>query len=196
MRPFLCPLSRPGISLQGVNLFQDGTRNSCCQSSSEKTNFSNLNKSGLGNIVNGMFPNLHLSKPTTQLLIAFCLLLSGTSLADSLKPFSSDGCSAFPDGTVKQNELWLSCCQKHDFDYWKGGSYQERLASDNALEACVAGVGEPEIALLMLAGVRVGGSPFWPTRFRWGYGWPYPKLYGPLTASELEQVEKLTDKDK
>ncbi|WGL16011.1 hypothetical protein PVT68_14695 [Microbulbifer bruguierae] len=96
---------------------------------------------------------------------------------------------------MEQKDLWLTCCQKHDYDYWKGGTYQERLASDKALEACVAEVGQPEIALLMLAGVRVGGTPFLPTRFRWGYGWPYPRLYGELTPSELEQVMKVTEQE-
>ena len=44
-------------------------------------------------------------------------------------------------------------------------------------------------AALMLAGVRVGGSPFWPTEFRWGYGWPWPRFYGPLDAEEKALVE-------
>jgi hypothetical protein len=126
---------------------------------------------------------------TTFILIA---LLSLPSLADELKPFKSDGCSSFPNGTLEQKELWLSCCQKHDFDYWKGGTYKERLDSDKALESCVSKVGEPEIALLMLAGVRVGGTPFLPTSFRWGYGWPYPRFYGELSPSEIEQVKNLT----
>ena len=111
--------------------------------------------------------------------------------ADSLQPFTSDGCSRFPNGTPWQNELWLECCTAHDLAYWKGGSYQERLDADRKLEACVARVGEPEVALLMLAGVRVGGSPFFPTPFRWGYGWPYPRHYGPLTNEELKQIEEL-----
>ncbi|WDE01880.1 hypothetical protein SG35_014325 [Thalassomonas actiniarum] len=126
------------------------------------------------------------------LVLAIVALISLSSKADTLKPFVSDGCSAFPDGTLEQNELWLSCCYQHDYDYWKGGTYQERLESDKALESCVAKVGEPEIALLMLAGVRIGGTPFLPTKFRWGYGWPYPRLYGKLTESELEQVKNLT----
>ncbi len=117
-------------------------------------------------------------------------LLASSISADTLKPFSSDGCSAFPDGTIAQNELWLSCCRQHDFDYWKGGTYQERFNSDKALKSCVAAVGEAEIALLMLAGVRVGGSPFFPTKFRWGYGWPYPRFYGELTKSERTQIER------
>jgi len=112
--------------------------------------------------------------------------------ADTLKPFTSDGCSAFPDGTLKQEELWLSCCKKHDFDYWKGGTYQQRLQSDIQLKHCVTNVGEPEIAVLMLSGVRVGGTPYLPTSFRWGYGWSYPKMYGELTLDELAQVKKLT----
>ncbi|WP_259397176.1 hypothetical protein [Shewanella sp. SG41-4] len=105
-------------------------------------------------------------------------------MADTLAPFTSDGCSAFPDGTFEQGELWLACCQKHDYDYWKGGSFDERLTSDKALRACVANVGQPQIALLMLAGVRVGGSPYLPTQFRWGYGWSYPRDYGALTNDE------------
>nr|WP_158973001.1 hypothetical protein [Paraglaciecola sp. L3A3] len=108
---------------------------------------------------------------------------------DTLKPFQSDGCSAFPDGTIQHKQLWLSCCQKHDYDYWKGGTYQQRMDSDNRLQACVAAVGEPKIALLMLAGVRVGGTPYLPTKFRWGYGWSYPRFYGPLTAEEQNQVD-------
>jgi len=41
----------------------------------------------------------------------------------------------------------------------------------------------------MLAGVRVGGTPFLPTSFRWGYGRVYPKFYGELTKKELEQIK-------
>jgi len=96
---------------------------------------------------------------------------------DHIKPFTSDGCSAFPNGTPSQQNLWLSCCTVHDKAYWQGGSYQERIDADLALQQCVAAVGEPVIAALMLSGVRVGGSPYWPTSFRWGYGWSYPHGY-------------------
>jgi hypothetical protein len=127
--------------------------------------------------------------PVITLIIGLCNIDS--SYADTLAPFTSDGCSAFPDGTFEQKELWLNCCIKHDYDYWQGGSYQQRLASDNALKSCVANVGQPEIAALMLAGVRVGGTPYLPTKFRWGYGWSYPKFYGSLSAEELVQVNIL-----
>lgn len=117
---------------------------------------------------------------------------TGLALAGELKPFVSDGCSAFPDGTSKQQQLWLKCCTAHDYAYWKGGTYKERLESDVELKNCVARVGEKEVALVMLAGVRVGGSPFFPTKFRWGYGWPYPRMYAPLSEEELDLVKKST----
>lgn len=128
---------------------------------------------------------------TRGTVIAFSVLsaLSGPTSADDLKPFTSDGCSAFPDGTIQQKELWLDCCTAHDYAYWKGGTYQDRVDADIELKDCVAGVENNEIAHLMLAGVRVGGSPFLPTPFRWGYGWSYPKPYGSLNAAELAQIE-------
>jgi hypothetical protein len=126
------------------------------------------------------------------LFASLLFMFSMPGQADRLKPFTSDGCSSFPDGTIEQNTLWLACCEQHDFTYWKGGTYQQRLEADNALKSCVAEVGEPAIALLMLAGVRVGGSPFFPTKFRWGYGWSYPRFYGVLTEEELEQIQSVT----
>ncbi|MCW8962465.1 MAG: hypothetical protein OQL16_01620 [Gammaproteobacteria bacterium] len=109
---------------------------------------------------------------------------------DELKIFTTDGCSAFPDGTIGQKSLWVNCCIRHDLAYWKGGSYDERLAADQALKACVSRVGEPEIANLMLAGVRVGGSPFYPMPYRWGYGWSYLRGYKPLSQQEKVQVKQ------
>jgi hypothetical protein len=118
-------------------------------------------------------------------------LFSVVVSADDIKPFTSDGCSAFPDGTFVQEELWLSCCTAHDYSYWQGGTYEDRLAADQQLQQCVSRVGEPQIAQLMLAGVRVGGSPFFPTSFRWGYGWSYPRFYKALTVEEKEQISAL-----
>ncbi|RTE86968.1 FAD-binding oxidoreductase [Aliidiomarina sp. B3213] len=122
-------------------------------------------------------------------------LCSFSTWAAEIRPFTSDGCSAFPDGTFEQNELWLSCCRGHDYTYWKGGTYDQRVAADEELESCVAQVGEPEIAALMLGGVRVGGTPYLPTRFRWGYGWPYPRGYKALTEDELAQIRALEDSE-
>nr|WP_255771538.1 FAD-binding oxidoreductase [Microbulbifer guangxiensis] len=120
------------------------------------------------------------------------MLLASPIFAEAIAPFTSDGCSAFPDGTLAQQALWLDCCTSHDYAYWKGGTDEERLQADRALQQCVAEVGEPEIAALMLAGVRVGGTPYLPTRFRWGYGWPFPRGYRPLSEAEWRQVEAVS----
>lgn len=132
---------------------------------------------------------------TLKLIPTVLLLFTGHVVqAGELRLFTSDGCSSFPNGTLQQQNLWLQCCVEHDKAYWKGGTYQDRINADQALRQCVAAVGEPEVAQLMLAGVRVGGSPYFPTTFRWGYGWPYPRGYGALTEEESKQVEGLTGK--
>ncbi len=118
------------------------------------------------------------------LLFAFTVPVN----AEKINVFTSDGCSVFPDGTFKQAELWLACCTAHDYAYWQGGTFQAREIADKQLARCVTKVGEPNIATLMLAGVRLGGSPYWPTSFRWGYGWSYPRGYKALTAAEKADI--------
>ena len=81
------------------------------------------------------------------------------------RPFSTDGCSFFPD------DGWRACCERHDMDYWCGGSLLERLRSDLALARCV---GHGPVGILMFLGVRLGGSFLLPTPWRWGFGHPYP----------------------
>jgi hypothetical protein len=117
-------------------------------------------------------------------------LSAGCAASGPLKPFTTDGCSKFPDGMPAHKTLWLSCCTEHDKAYWQGGTYRDRRKADEELRRCVANVGEPGIAALMLAGARVGGSPYWPTRFRWGYGWPWPRGYRALTPAERDQVQQ------
>jgi hypothetical protein len=112
----------------------------------------------------------------------------------TIAPFATDGCSDFPDGTPAHKDLWRKCCVAHDLKYWAGGSVDERMNADLELRVCVRSVGEPAIADLMLAGVRVGGSPWWPTRFRWGYGWPYSNGYSKLNQEETEQVLRQKEK--
>ena len=124
-------------------------------------------------------------------LIVTCLLFSTSAYAEKIDAFTSDGCSAFPDGTFQENELWLACCTNHDVAYWQGGLAEQRLAADNELKQCVAEVGKPNIAKLMLKGVRIGGSPYFPTSFRWGYGWDFFRGYQSLTADEKKQIKAM-----
>ena len=94
------------------------------------------------------------------------------------------------DGTSEYRDLWLHCCRRHDRKYWLGGTKAERWDADIGLRDCVAAVGQPRIAERMLRGVRAGGTPYLPTRFRWGYGWRYLRGYKPLTDSEKNLIEE------
>lgn len=109
-------------------------------------------------------------------ILLFCVIAftAGCSSTETgLQPFTSDGCSLFPDGTFSQPEAWQHCCYQHDQNYWPGGSSKARLLADSELARCVVQAGYPFTAKLMYAGVRAGGTPYLPTPFRWGYGWPW-----------------------
>ncbi len=123
------------------------------------------------------------------ILLSLFLLLPTIVVGGDLKPFTTDGCSVFPDGNMQEKSLWANCCIRHDLAYWKGGTSEERLQADKDLKACVSKVGKPKIAAIMLAGVRVGGSPYFPTSYRWGYGWPYMRGYKQLSDEEKQEVK-------
>lgn len=127
------------------------------------------------------------------LLALLMTTLTASAHAAKLDMFSTDGCSAFPDGTLAQKQLWQACCVAHDLAYWAGGTYADRQAADEAMQECVADVEAPEVAKLMWVGVRLGGSPFFPTSYRWGYGWRYVRGYKPLDETEKQQIMEIID---
>ena len=97
---------------------------------------------------------------------ARCAFRRGNTNFVPEKPFTSDGCTLWPDGK------WRSCCVVHDMDYWCGGSRDARLEADQELRHCVMHFTNDINASLMELGVRLAGGEIWPTRWRWGYGWP------------------------
>ena len=108
-----------------------------------------------------------------------------------ISPFTSDGCSLFPDGTFTDRYKWCDCCQTHDLAYWQGGSADERSRADVTLRDCVlTRTGDKELAETMYLGVQVVGSPAFPTWYRWGYGWSYGRGYQPLSKVEIRHVKK------
>jgi hypothetical protein len=112
--------------------------------------------------------------------------------ADSLRDFSSDGCSLFPDGDFENRTLWCDCCLEHDIAYWRGGTARQRLEADASLRACVRNrTGNDALADMMFAGVRLGGGPVFPNGYRWGYGWSYGRGYRPLSPAEEETATSL-----
>lgn len=85
----------------------------------------------------------------------------------------------FPDSD------WVECCVSHDIAYWCGGTADERRTADRELGECVVDTGRPTLGWWMGKGVRVGGVPWAPTPWRWGYGRDWPTGYVP-EASERE----------
>lgn len=122
------------------------------------------------------------------ILIAY--LISVPAFCDELKPFTTDGCSMFPDGNMQNNVKWMECCVRHDYAYWKGGTENDRKKADSELKQCVSELGENNISSLMHWGVRFGGDPYFPTWYRWGYGWPYLRGYRELSETERAQVKQ------
>ncbi len=108
------------------------------------------------------------------LCLAFFLYfyLSYDLQKDKLKAFESDGCSMFFDGT------WGECCFEHDKIYHKGGASYLRYRADLDLKKCVR---EKSSSLLLseiiYIAVRIFGSPYLPSPWRWGFGYSYGRAY-------------------
>ncbi len=79
---------------------------------------------------------------------------------------------------------------KHDLAYWQGGTREQRREADRELVRGVGAEGHPVLARSMYPGMRIGGAPWWPTPWRWGFGWSYPRGYGVLTSDEQRQVNE------
>lgn len=136
-------------------------------------------------------PVLRLKPPRCALLLLVPLLW-GCARTVRLKPFASDGCSLFPDGDSRSGS-WCACCVEHDFAYWKGGPDGERRAADSALGECIlARTGDSTLARAVYLGTRAGGSSYFPTWYRWGYGWPYgaPGVNSPPDSARADEIRK------
>lgn len=125
-----------------------------------------------------------------SLVLMSLLFGCASSPTPTLKDFTSDGCSLFPNGNARDPTLWCECCYQHDLAYWRGGTDAERLHADEQLRNCVTlKTGDATLAETMYLGVRSGGGPIFPTGYRWGYGWSYGRGYAPLSSSEQVQVD-------
>lgn len=126
-------------------------------------------------------------------MVASLTVVSLGCTADSdLRPFTSDGCSLFPDSSIISGEDWCSCCFDHDLQYWRGGTRDEREAADRKLQQCVLEkTGNATLANAMYQGVNLGGSPYFYNWYRWGYGWGFERKYEALTPDEVEVADML-----
>ena len=115
-------------------------------------------------------------------IVFVLLIMLGTNVfsqdkKEEIRPFTTDGCTMFPDGWGGNDTLWRHCCVSHDSAYWKGGTKRDRLIADSLLRECVTREGYPKISSKMFVGVRIFGGPSLPTPWRWGYGWEFGKGY-------------------
>ena len=93
----------------------------------------------------------------------------------------SDGCSGGMSATYTKLEMlhpifgktlpWRQCCVVHDKVYYYAGSRTEKQQADTALKNCVSEiVGNKILGIVMQDAVFIGGVPYFPTTYRWGYG--------------------------
>lgn len=95
--------------------------------------------------------------------------------------FVTDGCSGGLTRLWKKlrgiDPPWNDLCKEHDRDYWQGGTVEQRRESDRRLMSGVVDNGHPIWAFFMWCCVRVGGVPWLPTSWRWGYGYRWPRRF-------------------
>ena len=72
---------------------------------------------------------------------------------------------------------WHEDCVEHDYAYWSGGSAEDRKFADQVLRDKVTERGYSFIANCMYYAVRVGGVPWMPLPWRWGFGHKFYKPY-------------------
>ena len=130
--------------------------------------------------------------PVMIFIIILIVSVNSCISTRTLKPFSSDGCSLFPDRSLMNEEDWCECCVEHDKAYWQGGTEEERKLADSIFRECILAKTQDEaLAEIMYRGVRIGGSPYFPTWYRWGYGWNFQHGYAPLIDEEKKMIEKM-----
>lgn len=131
-----------------------------------------------------------------RLILIFSILLlsalaQSADAQNTLKDFTSDGCSMSPDGVVVGRLEYVPCCVEHDVAYWAGGTQEQKSAADLRLRQCVLEKSNNEfVADVYYQAVRVAGGPYLPTPFHWAYGWKNRRGYKPLTEAHQKIVQE------
>lgn len=124
------------------------------------------------------------------------LLLFAFEASAELRPFTTDGCSYSRDGTRKDPTKYQACCKLHDYEYWIGGTKEQRLEADLEFRQCILEVsGSKRTAAIYYRGPRLFAGPRPFCSFCWGYGWKPRRKYAPLTEEEARQVPEMTKEE-
>jgi hypothetical protein len=120
----------------------------------------------------------------------FCLFFSMAAHAGLIqRPFVTDGCTDWVNGTKTQPNLWLHCCVEHDLHFWAGGTKEMRDTADLRLRDCVSETGAKTEAIIMYWGVRLGSiSPIKYSSMAWGNAW-IKTGYETLSPAQVEAIE-------
>lgn len=118
-----------------------------------------------------------MKKPATYLAAALIAVSLAPKVTATLPAPYADGCSGgmswFYRNVLGKLPVWEGCCDTHDKAYERGGTSDQRMMADGKLRDCVAATDHVVDAWIMWAAVRVGGQPFFPFGWRWGYGRDY-----------------------
>jgi len=87
-----------------------------------------------------------------------------------LKPFYTDNCTFWSEGTRDEPELWKDCCIEHDLRYWVGGLKTEQKISDKRLRQCITDVAGSGHGNLMYTFVRLGHLSPIKSKTSWSWG--------------------------
>ncbi len=116
----------------------------------------------------------------------FILTITSFAYANELKPFVTDYCTMFVDGTSSRPTLWRDCCIEHDIRYWFGGTSANKDKADIELKSCVKHVAGLTWANLIYVGVRAGHYSPIKGKYKWSWGWENKRN----NAEEISDQEK------
>ena len=117
--------------------------------------------------------------------LIFILTSSDVYAEYKLKPFATDGCTLFVDGTPRKPGLWRSCCVTHDLRYWFGGSQMDMDSADLSLKSCVQNLAGESWARTIYTGVRAGHYSPIKNKTAWSWGWVTKREKIPLNEMEI-----------
>ena len=131
---------------------------------------------------------------TLVFLVSFSSANAIESNGIELKPFKSDYCTMFFEGTWRRPGLWKDCCFDHDLRYWFGGTKSNQKKSDYVLKKCVRKKAGSFWANIIYLGVRAGHFSPVKNKHKWGWGWKNSIGFRSLNEQEKKYIiEKLEE---
>jgi hypothetical protein len=124
------------------------------------------------------------------IFLIFCISYTSQLFANQLKPFVTDNCTMFVDGTISKPTLWRHCCIEHDIRYWYGGSTINQDKADLDLKSCVKDVAGSYWATLIYTGVRAGHMSPVKSPYVWSWGWETKRDNKVLSTTENSYVQE------